>query len=197
MHDTKEFEYLKQSLDSYWPVAPETWESFKSFCKVKYLTKNTTLYVAGKKPKSFSFVCQGLVRAYVISESGQEYNKNFFCEGQFPGSMTALLTDTPSKLGFETIEDTQLVEIDFADFRKLMSQSQDLMLFQIHYLEKNWLLHKDAREIELVQDEATARYLHFLEQYPDLVDRLPLYHVASHLGITPTQLSRIRKSLNP
>ena len=110
--------------------------------------------------------------------------------------MTALLTGTPSKLGFETIEDTQLVEINFAGFRALMTESPDLMMFQIHYLEKNWLLHKDAREIELVQDDATARYLHFIEQYPDLINRLPLYHVASHLGITPTQLSRIRKSLN-
>ena len=70
-----------------------------------------------------------------------------------------------------------------------------MKLFQIHYLEKNWLLAKDAREIELVQEDATARYLRFIDEYPRLVERLPQYHIALHLGITPTQLSRIRKNL--
>jgi hypothetical protein len=76
-----------------------------------------------------------------------------------------------------------------------MFQKEDLKLFQIHYLEQNWLLAKDEREIEIVQDNATTRYLRFTRAYPNLVDRLPQYHIASHLGITPTQLSRIRKSL--
>ena len=50
-------------------------------------------------------------------------------------------------------------------------------------------------EIEIVQEDATARYLHFIDKHSSLVDRLPQYHIASHLGITPTQLSRIRKNL--
>lgn len=101
----------------------------------------------------------------------------------------------PSRLAFETIENTLLVEIEFAGFRKLLFSNHELMKFQIHYLEKNWLLHKDAREIELVQDDASLRYLQFTKDFPLLVNRLPLYHIASHLGITPTQLSRIRAKL--
>jgi hypothetical protein len=101
----------------------------------------------------------------------------------------------PSTLTFEAVEDALIIEIDFSAYRKLMIAKDDLKLFQIYYLEKNWLLAKDAREIEIVQDDATTRYLHFIEQYPNLVERLPQYHIASHLGITPTQLSRIRKKL--
>lgn len=98
-------------------------------------------------------------------------------------------------LGFETIEDTLIIEIDFLAYRQLMTEKSDLKLFQIYYLEKNWLLAKDSREIEIVQEDATARYLRFIDESPALVNRLAQYHIASHLGITPTQLSRIRKNL--
>ena len=76
-----------------------------------------------------------------------------------------------------------------------MLQNDELKLFQIYYLEKNWLLAKESREIEFVQNDASARYLCFINEYPALKDRLPQYHIASYLGITPTQLSRIKKNL--
>ena len=182
-------------MESYAPLSDQTWDSLCRLCRQTSLPKETVLYQAGELPTRFAFVAQGLIRGYVISDQGHEYNKNFFAEGQFPGSMTALLTSSPSRLAFEAVEDSQLIEIDFRGFRQLLFTNAELMTYQIHYLEKNWLLHKDAREIELVQDEASLRYTQFLHDYPNLVDRLPLYHIASHLGITPTQLSRIRKKL--
>jgi len=146
-------------------------------------------------PLSYSYIYHGLVRCFSCDEKGNEYNKMFFDEGKFPVSMTALLTSSPSMLAFEANEDSLILEINFTAYRKLMVQNDELKLFQIYYLEKNWLLVKDAREIEIVQDDATARYLQFIEKHDMLVDRLPQYHIASHLGINPTQLSRIRKNL--
>ena len=193
--EEKAFHALRQSLQAYSPISDDTWQLFTAFSSFRSLTKHTLLYRAGDKPRSYAYVYQGLIRCFVCDDKGNEYNKNFFDEGTFPGSMTALLTATPSALTFEAIEDTHVIEIDFSAYRQLMIAAEDLKLFQIHYLESNWLLAKDAREIEIVQDDATARYLRFLEKHASLVDRLPQYHIASHLGITPTQLSRIRKKL--
>ncbi|MCV2883424.1 Crp/Fnr family transcriptional regulator [Aestuariibacter sp. AA17] len=188
---------LKAAMEGYAPLSATTWEALCEHCAVRTLPKGTMLYEAGSVPTRFGFVVNGLVRSFTINEQGHEYNKNFFAEGQFPGSMTALLTSQPSRLGFETVEESVLVEIDFKGFRTLLFSHLDLMRYHILYLEKNWLLHKDAREIELVQNEASLRYAQFIQDYPNLVDRLPLYHIASHLGITPTQLSRIRKKAVP
>lgn len=93
----------------------------------------------------------------------------------------------------QALEDSAIIEIDFPRFRELLYRSEDLKLFQIHYLEANWLLAKDARETQLVQQDASERYQRLLAERPQLVSRLPQYHIASHLGITPTQLSRIRR----
>lgn len=186
---------MRHSVASYAPISDETWEAFMKISKFRSLPKNTLLYSAGTIPQSYAYVYQGLIRCFASNENGNEYNKNFFNEGMFPGSMTSLLTRSPSMLSFETIEDTLIIEIDFLAYRKLMIEKSDLKLFQIYYLEKNWLLAKDSREIEIVQEDATARYLRFIDESPTLVNRLAQYHIASHLGITPTQLSRIRKNL--
>lgn len=147
----------------------------------------------GDIPDSFAFVVEGLIRCFISNLEGNEYNKNFFLEGDFPGPMVSLLTNTPSEVQFEAIEDSLIIEIDFQKFRQLLRVNKELMLFHIHYLEKNWLLAKDAREIRLVQEEAKERYKALQTERPELLGRLPLFHIASHLGITPTQLSRIRR----
>jgi len=51
---------------------------------------------------------------------------------------------------------------------------------------------KEKREIELVTIEATGRYEIFKKEHPNLENLINQYHIASYLGITPTQLSRIR-----
>ncbi len=196
MHDTTIYKAFKHSLDAYTPISDITWQALKAATQQKRLAKHQVLYPAGDIPSTFAWVFSGLVRGYVCDDKGNEYNKRFFDEGKFPGAMSALLTNTPSKLGFDTLEETILLEIDFLAYRRLLLKSDDLKLFQIYYLEKNWLLDKDEREITLVQQDASVRYQLFLDEFPNLVERLPQYHVASHLGITPTQLSRIRKKLS-
>ena len=190
------YKAFKQTLDFYTPISETTWQALKAVTKITRLEKHQMLYQAGDTPSSFAWVFRGLIRGFVCDENGNEYNKKFFDEGKFPGAMSALLTNTPSKLGFDALEETFLIKIDFLAYRRLLLKCDDLKLFQIYYLEKNWLLDKDEREIALVQQDASARYQRFLSEFPSLVERLPQYHIASHLGITPTQLSRIRKKLS-
>jgi CRP-like cAMP-binding protein len=186
---------LRESIESYAPVSDETWSALQAICRVKQVSRGHILYPAGEVPDSFAFVYLGLFRVYVTDEKGNEYNKNFFDEGKYPGAMTALLTGSPSLTTIEALEDSSVITIDFKRYRKLLAKRHDLKMYQIHYLERNWLLVKDSREIEIVQNDATRRYLRFMEEHGTIATRIPQYHIASHLGITPTQLSRIRKNL--
>jgi CRP-like cAMP-binding protein len=185
---------LKNKLDSYTPISESSWQALQSFCELTTVKKNQLLYRAGDKQHSFAFVVSGLCRAYISSPEGSDYNKSFFDEGRFPGDMTALLTNTPARFNVEALEDSLVIVIDFDGYRELLHAAEDIKLFQIYYLEKHWLLHKDAREVQLVQEDAKQRYQRFLDDYAGIADRIPQYHIASHLGITPTQLSRIRKA---
>jgi len=184
---------LRSSMENYSILSDKTWQQFQAITTIKTLPKSSVLYAIGDIPKSYAYIYKGLIRAFSCNEKALEYNKLFFSEDMFPGAMTALLTSTPSHLGFETIEECEIVEINFKAYRELLIKKEDLKLFQIYYLERNWLLDKDQREIEIVQNDAAVRYAKFIERHPNLVSRIPQYHIAAHLGITPTQLSRIRK----
>ena len=155
------YQAFKQSLDYYTPISNKTWQALTAATKIKRLEKNQVLYQSGGIPSTFAWVFEGLIRGFVCDDKGNEYNKKFFDEGQFPGAMTALLTNTSSKLGFDALEKTVLIEIDFLAYRRLLLECEDLKLFQIYYLEKNWLLDKDERETALVQEGASVRYQRF------------------------------------
>ncbi|GAB3642608.1 hypothetical protein [Spirosoma arcticum] len=43
--------------------------------------------------------------------------------------------------------------------------------------------------------DAGQRYEQFQRDYGHLEPLIPQYHIASYLGVTPTQLSRIRRSM--
>ena len=187
---------LKKTIEIYCPISVETWEEFKTFCVLIRLDKDQFFTQAGQIPQSFGFVYAGLLRAYVTDSKGNDYNKIFFPEYTFPGSMVALLTAAPSNFSITTLENSHLLQINFKAYRRLLETRDDLKLFHILYLEKHWLVAKEKREVALVQESATERYLSFKEYYPALEKRIAQYHIASHLGITPTQLSRIRKNLS-
>lgn len=187
--------HMRHSMNQYHLITESSWSFLLEYCQPRHLKKNQTLYTEGSEPSTFCFVHRGLLRLHITDSKGNEYNKNFFAEGSFVGCMTALLTQTPSRYSVTAIEPCELIEINHRSFRQLLCKHTDLMQYQIAYLEKNWLLHKDTREVALVQQDATERYLHFCDEHAALTERLPQYHIASHLGITPTQLSRIRKEL--
>jgi CRP-like cAMP-binding protein len=187
--------HLQKTLNSYYILSEETWQAYSSCCSMKKIKKGKTLYSIGEKPTSFSFIDNGLMRAYVLDENGNEYNKNFFAEGRFPGCMVALLNNTSSMLGVQALEDCEIIEINHIKFREALFKFNDLMKLHIHYLEAHWLLEKEPKEISYLQNEAKVRYLKFLSLYEDILPRLTQFHIASFLGITPTQLSRIKNGL--
>ena len=195
INESERLQQFRAEVETYCPISDEMWHKLAAICKPLDLKKKAYFARAGDTPASFGFVCSGLLRAYITDLDGNEYNKNFFAENSWPGSMVALLKNTPSTFTFEALEDTQMLQINFKQYRQLLQSSKDLMWFQILYLERNWMMSKEPREISFVQEDATTRYLEFTKNYPDLESRIPQFHIASHLGITPTQLSRIRKSL--
>ncbi len=184
---------MRKTMNSYLAISDTTWNELKDICTFINVQKNDYICRFNEYPNAFYFVSTGLFRIYILNEKGNEYNKNFFTENTFPGSMAALLKKETSDFEIQALEDSQILHIDFNKYRELLLKHDDLKMFQICYLENNWLISKDAREVDIVQKDAQERYDDFLKNSPKLNTRLTQYHIASHLGITATQLSRIRK----
>ncbi|MDR7211013.1 Crp/Fnr family transcriptional regulator [Flavobacterium piscis] len=186
---------LKLTFNSYAPISETSWQLIENSIEFQSAKKGELLLGNGQIATEIYFIAQGCARAFITDATGNSYNKNIFLEGDFAGSMASSLQKTPSEFAIEALEDAILLKINYKKYRELIFQNEDLKNFYIAYLEKNWVIEKEQREISLVMENATERYLQLLSKYPDISERIALHHIASHLGITPTQLSRIRKAL--
>lgn len=186
---------LKLTFNSYAPISDKSWELIENIAAFQSVQKGELLLENGQIAREIYFIAKGALRAFITDEAGNIYNKNIFLEGDFAGSTASALQQIPSQFAIEALEDSLLLKMNYKKYRELIFQNDDLKNFYIAYLEKNWVIEKEQREIALVMQNATERYIQLLEKHSDIAKRIPLLHIASHLGITPTQLSRIRKNL--
>ncbi len=189
----KELIALKLKMDSYYPLSEQTWNDFRKLCHLKKMKRNQFVELAGEISNSIYFVYSGLVRTYSLTTKNKEITKGFFSEGRFPADIVSLLTNSPNSFFIETLEPCSLIQIDFKGFRKLLKENSEISQFHINYIEKHWIIEKEDKDISFRADTSDARYRKFISEYPDLFERVSLLHLASYLGITATQLSRIRK----
>jgi len=186
---------LKLYFESYAPISEKSWNLIESLTHFQTIKKGEILLENGEVCKNLYFIAKGILRTFITDEQGNFYNKNLFLENKLACSKVSSILQTPSNFTIEALEDCILINLDYKKYTKLISENDDLKTFYIAYLEQNWIIEKEQREVALVMQNATERYLNLLETHPTIADRVPLLHIASHLGITPTQLSRIRKSL--
>ena len=78
---------LRKELEAYCSISDETWRKLSQICVLINLKKKQFLIKAGQIPQSFGFVYTGLLRAYITNQNGNEYNKIFFSENTFPGTI--------------------------------------------------------------------------------------------------------------
>ncbi|MFH6993495.1 Crp/Fnr family transcriptional regulator [Flavobacterium sp. FlaQc-48] len=186
---------LKSKFESYAPISETSWQLIENIAAFQSIKKAEILLRNGQVAKEIYFICKGALRAFITDNEGNSYNKNIFLEGDLAGSTASLIQQIPSDFAIEGLEDSILITISYKKYRELIFQNDDLKNFYIAYLERNWVIEKEQREISIIMENATERYLDLLSKHPDISERIALLHIASHLGITPTQLSRIRKTL--
>ncbi len=188
-------EELIEQINSYYPLSDKSISLLLNICSEEKFEKNTLLLEEGMMSRYYYFLKSGLIGYYNTDENGNTAYKIFFEENSFVASTSAVITHEPSKFSMIALEDCEVIKYPVNAYRELFHQHLDIALFQIHYLEKNWVVKKEPLEISLKYETAKTRYLALMENQ-SLFKRLKQHHIASYLGVTPTQLSRIRKELN-
>lgn len=183
---------LKNFIAAISPVSDKSWEQLSALFKEKQLLKNDYFIKEGETATEIAFLTSGIVRAFFRNEEGLEYNKTFFVAPCFFGGYSSLITGMPNQINHQALADCNILVANYAEFTALYDQYPDIERAS-RKLAELYFVHKEQREIEIVLLDADKRYLLFQKQFPDLEQLVAQYHIASYLGITATQLSRIRK----
>lgn len=184
-------EALKIYLDHLLPLADDAWQSFSSLFSEERLEKGEYFSIEQRTETKIGFLLKGVVRAFYRNSSGIEYNKTFFTENEFFGPYASLVTKQPNHIHIQALTDCRILTAHYSHITELFGPYRNIETLA-RLIAEGFYIEKEKREIELVLLQADERYRLFKEAYPGLENLIPQYHVASYLGITPTQLSRIR-----
>lgn len=160
---------------------------------VQTFAKDTVLLQEGEISKTAYFNIKGCVRLYCLI-NGEERTTFFYTEGQFIASYQSFTKQIPSAHSLKCLEDTTLAVIPFEAEKQLLQQFPKFEHLSRLLLEEELCFYQEmvTTFIALNPEE---RYLHLLKNQPELIHRIPQYHLATYLGITPVSLSRIRKRI--
>ena len=154
----------------------------KSFQK-KTVKKKEIIFRNGDTNTQHYFIEKGLLRMYVIDSTGKEFNILFASENQWIGDLS-----TPSQTLFflDTIEKSVVYSISDENLNLL---TNDFSSF-VKYLKLSYIFLQ-KRLVSILTNIAEENYEELCEHYPELIQRLPQYHISSYLGVTPVFLSKI------
>jgi len=153
--------------------------SLDSKAVTKHVKKGEILQREGELSTSVFYVKNGLLRSYAIDHKGKEHVFMFGSEGWIVADNVA--QGEKGELFIDALEDSIVIPISKSP---LAPNDTQKLLKRIGVLQK--------RIIMLMSAPAVDRYNHFLEIYPEIVQRVPQKMIASYLGITPQALSTLR-----
>ncbi|BAP30954.1 putative transcriptional regulator, Crp/Fnr family [Chryseobacterium sp. StRB126] len=185
---------LKTFLDRLSPLSIVSWEKFSNLFTAKTLKKGQYYIRENQIAKEIGFLNSGILRAFYRSDNGTEYNKHFFLPHCFIGGYASLISKKTNAINQQALTDCELLVANYADIQKLYPSCPDIERIS-RLLAEQFFIQKEQREIEIVLMDAEKRYKIFQKDFPSLEQFIPQYHIASYLGITPTQLSRIRRKI--
>lgn len=186
---------IKTFFNNLAPISAESWNKFSILFKPKFLKKGELFISEGQTAKEIAFLESGVVRAFYRNHEAVEYNKHFFINPCFIGGYSSLITKTPNLINQQALTDCNLQVAKYTDIQKLYQTCPDLERAG-RVLAELFFVQKEQREIEIVLLDADKRYEIFQKTHPQLEQLIPQYHIASYLGVTPTQLSRIRRKIS-
>ncbi len=172
-------------------LTDQTWDRILPMFRQEALLKNQFFAKENEIARKIGFLETGVVRAYFMNNEGKEYNKQLFVGQSIIGAYSSLLTAKPNLVAQQALTDCVVYTCNYADLVSLFDTHQDLERLT-RKIAEYYFIEKEKKEIEIVLLDASQRYIIFQKEFPTLEQHIPQYHIASYLGVTATQLSRIR-----
>lgn len=178
-------------LNTFLILDPDSLNALLALFKPRTLKKNEHFINEGDIANSICFLETGIMRSYYNTSNGNEYNKVFFTNPSIVGSYSSLITKDKSHINIQCLSDCSIIEASFESILALYTEYPSIERLNRIIAEDFFVLNEE-KEFELLTTDASYRYNAFQEKHPGLENEIAQYHIASYLGITPTQLSRIR-----
>lgn len=188
------FSAIDQFVSKYITLTEEQTEYFHSLLKHRIVKKKNFLLQEGEICDFEAFILKGCIRSYYLDKEGVETILLFAVEEWWVSDLTSFSERKPSNLFIETVEDSELLSIDYKN-KSLLFEKIPAFERMFRLLVQRSLSVLQQRHYASVNQTAEERYLHFLEKYPLIAQRVPQHQIARYIGVSPEFLSKVRSTL--
>jgi len=196
--------YSKDELDVYYsemvaavngliPLDDEDKRKLREIFVPKRIRKFKFFIKIGEVSNYIGFISRGLFRFYQMKDE-LEITSDFAFEKSFITSYTSMITREPSRVAVQALENSIMLVISYDKLNEYYSEKQKYERIG-RLLAEQAFMQNERHLLSFLSDSAEDRYRNLMETAPHFIQKIPLVHIASYLGIKPETLSRIRKKL--
>ena len=183
-------EELLKYIHSFSEFSEESWKVVLQILTKVEFKKGETLVEVNKKCTSLYFICKGYCRAFNIQE-GVEVNTSFFFETDIATNINSYIFGTKSTFSIQACEPLTAIRFNKAQVLEVSKKAPEIELIAKRNLQL--IAAKQEKQLELYRLlSAGQRYQYIEKKFPEILQRVPLTHLSSYLGVKRETLSRIR-----
>jgi len=184
---------FRRAVNQLHPITDDEFELLEQFMHLKKYAKGEQIFMEGQQVRSFWFIIKGAFRIFRL-EGNEEVNVSFFFENKLAGDFISLSHDSPSDFFMEALEETYALIAYKKEYKKVLPYSKFFIELTSEFFRKKYFEeYEHSNTFKLLKPE--DRYLQLLKNNPKYIQRIPLTHLASYLGISRKTLTRIRSKI--
>lgn len=168
----------------------EAAEALENKIQTKTFEKGDYLLKSGEQCRKIFFIDKGLAKTYFYGDD-KEFIMKFFPENSMFTVLDSYVQQTNSTYMILALEKTEVSFIYKTDLDELCAKYHCIETF-FRKLVSFASLSMMKRISEMLEENATTRYNHFVSENNHLLQRISLGDLSQYLGITQVTLSRIR-----
>jgi len=182
-------QFLKR-LDEFSTLSDATQAKLQEYISVVEVPKGEFILKHQEVCGYIFYIEAGFARQYYYKD-GKEITEWFAGNREFCFSITSYFDGTPSNLLIEAVEDSTVIRLHRDGILQLSKTNPEIAQLAIQMFARS-LKFSQLRTESILFQSARDRYLHLLDTKPYVIQKVPLAHIASFLGISQETLSRIR-----
>jgi len=162
------------------------------YVKPLTLKKKDFLLNEGQICRSIYFVEKGCLRMYFINDKSGEQITQFALDNWWISDFLSFIDNKPSEYFIQAVEKSEILSIDERSLDEMLKELPQMERYFRIIMQRAWAASQ--QRIKYMYDLSKEEYyIHFCTSFPEFVQRVPQYMIASYLGLTPEYVSELRK----
>ncbi|HMC87634.1 MAG TPA: Crp/Fnr family transcriptional regulator [Chitinophagaceae bacterium] len=184
---------LYEYINRFTNVSPQEFEQISVLLETIHCEKKHILTHRGQVEKYLYIINKGLARKFFYKNK-EEVITQIAKENDLLCSSVSFLSQEPSEYVVETLEACSLIAVSYDNLQKIYSMGYHMERLG-RLITLDWLLQKESWEHDRLRHEPRERFIRFMKENNDFVQRVQQKYLASYLNMKPETFSRYKHLL--